>query len=332
VETDVRGNGSPDGSPGAGGRCALVDPPPNPVVAGLLAATYPDFAAKCQASRNFKFSSDVAGVVEPTDYGTWGNATWSPGAVGFLDELRVKILASWRQQSLRFLEDPERTNDPLVVLSALGGADPLAGDPRTGQEVSVEGQLQGRTLGGRLEFLTGVFAQWDDRFQNTATRALEGTIGDFFGGTIIAKVDQHDSDWAVFNQTTYNVLDWLALTGGVRYTQESKSVSRFSVNPFGTLAAPGVPQVVLNADGSKVFDAVTPMATITLRAPDALLHSLRLDHLMGYFTYSTGFKGGGFNQIAFSSRQETPALQPFDPEYLDSYEIGMKAIAFDRRL
>src|SRR5262249_45618025 len=34
----------------------------------------------------------------------------------------------------------------------------------------------------------------------------------------------------------------------------------------------------------------------------------------------------------FSTRQETPALQPFAPEFLDSYEIGMKAIAFDRRL
>jgi len=118
----------------------------------------------------------------------------------------------------------------------------------------------------------------------------------------------------------------------VRYTQESKNISRFTVNPFGTLAAPGVPQVVLNANGSKVFDAVTPMATVTLHATDALLHSLRLDHLMGYFTYSTGFKGGGFNQISFSTRQETPALQPFAPEYLDSYEIGVKAIAFDHRL
>src|SRR5262249_6205252 len=154
----------------------------------------------------------------------------------------------------------------------------------------------------------------------------------FFGGTIIAKVDQHDSDWAVFNQTTYNVLDWLALTGGGRYTQETKSVSRLLVEPFGNPAPPRGSDGRLQPHGRDVVDAVTPMATITLRAPDALLHSLRLDHLMGYFTYSTGFKGGGFNQIAFSTRQETPALQPFDPEYLDSYEIGMKAIAFDRRL
>src|SRR5262245_19947109 len=230
-EINVSGNWFRDDSHGAGGRCTFVESPPDPAIAGLLAATYPDFAAKCRASHNFKFRSDVDGVVQPADYGTWGNATWSPGAVGFLDELRVKTIASWRQQSLRFLEDPENTQDRLVALSALGGADRLAGDPRTGQEVSVEGQLQGRALGGRLEFLTGVFAEWDDRFQNTATRALEGTIGDLFGGTIIAKVDQNNSDWAVFNQTTYNVLDWLALTGGVRYTQESKTVSRFSLNP-----------------------------------------------------------------------------------------------------
>src|SRR5262249_24880134 len=174
LEIDVSGNWFEDDSHGAGGRCTFVEPPPDPAVAALLAGAYPDFAAKCRASHNFEFRSDVAGVVEPTDYGTWGNATWSPGAVGFLDDLRAKLIASCGEQSLRFLEDPERTEDRIVVLSALGGTDRLAGDPRTGRDVSVEGQLQGRTLGGRLEFLTGVFAQWEDRFQNTATRALEG--------------------------------------------------------------------------------------------------------------------------------------------------------------
>ena len=48
---------------------------------------------------------------------------------------------------------------------------------------------------------------------------------------------------------------------------------------------------------------------------------------MSYFTYARGFRGGGFNGGA----RTLAALVPFKPEFVDSFELGLKTIAFDRR-
>jgi len=60
------------------------------------------------------------------------------------------------------------------------------------------------------------------------------------------------------------------------------------------------------------------------------LETIRLDHLLTYFTYSQGFKGGGFNG---NTRSDVPTqLVPFDPETLDSFEWGVKTIGWEQRV
>lgn len=332
LEIRLSGNWYRDDTRGGGGRCVYVQDPPDPAVGSLVSGAFPDFPDNCRASRNYRFQSEITGESNPTDYGIWGNATWDAGPVGFLDELRLRTIASWRQQSLPFLEDPDMTQDPIVVLAATGGDGEFDGGPREGRLITTETQVHGNAVDGRLVFVGGFYAQWEDRAQNTVTRALEGTPADFFGGTIIASVDQSDWDWALFGQATYDPLDWVSLTAGLRYTWENKGLDRFTVNPFGEASLPGVPQVILDAGDSKSFDAFTPTVSIALRAPEDVLESVRLDHVMGYFTYSRGFKGGGFNQIAFSTRDASEGLDPFQPEYLDSFELGVKTVGFRDRL
>ncbi len=72
------------------------------------------------------------------------------------------------------------------------------------------------------------------------------------------------------------------------------------------------------------------MGSIALFAPDEILEVASLDHLMTYFTYSRGFKGGGLNAVVAAASND--GLVPFVPETLDNFEIGVKTIAFDRRL
>jgi hypothetical protein len=88
-----------------------------------------------------------------------------------------------------------------------------------------------------------------------------------------------------------------------------------------SLDAPGVPAVVLDANGRKVFDAFTPTASIALHASQGLLGLLRLDNPTGHFSYGRGFKGGGFNQIAFLTREDSDALDTFDPEFRDALSL-----------
>ena len=52
------------------------------------------------------------------------------------------------------------------------------------------------------------------------------------------------------------------------------------------------------------------------------------DDLMAYVQYSTGYKSGGVNPRPFVPDQ----AQPFNPETVEAYEVGLKSFWFDRRV
>ena len=70
------------------------------------------------------------------------------------------------------------------------------------------------------------------------------------------------------------------------------------------------------------------MASIAFEAPEDLLDEVSLDHLLAYFTYARGFKGGGFNAVLAG----TSVDNSFAPEFLDSFELGFKTTSFGERL
>jgi len=129
------------------------------------------------------------------------------------------------------------------------------------------------------------------------------------------------SAYAGYGQVTYDLLDRLHLTGGLRYSREKKSF-RYAQSNFVT------PAVQIDAfaampfgSQSERFDKWTPLATLSYDLSD--------DAIV-YASYTRGFKSGGFNGRPNSSVPNT--LQPFDQEVLDNYEVGYKSTAFDNRL
>jgi iron complex outermembrane receptor protein len=71
------------------------------------------------------------------------------------------------------------------------------------------------------------------------------------------------------------------------------------------------------------------MASVQLNAPEAWTGNGFLDQGMLYFTYSKGYKSGGFNS---SGEVVNGTLTNFLPEKVDNYEVGVKFSMFDRRL
>jgi iron complex outermembrane receptor protein len=71
------------------------------------------------------------------------------------------------------------------------------------------------------------------------------------------------------------------------------------------------------------------MGSVQLNAPEAWTNSGFLDQAMLYFTYSKGYKSGGFNG---SGEVVNGTLTTFKPEKVDNYEVGVKFSMFDRRL
>lgn len=126
-------------------------------------------------------------------------------------------------------------------------------------------------------------------------------------------LSQTTHSYAVFGEATFSVTDMLSLTLGGRYTREDKDFSLDS-----TRTQSGVKLVPY----TKVSDSWTnfsPKGGIDIRWREGLLT---------YLTVTEGFKAGGFNARARNSSE----LEPFDPEKVLTYEIGVKSQWFDDRL
>jgi iron complex outermembrane receptor protein len=159
--------------------------------------------------------------------------------------------------------------------------------------------------------------------------------------------DQINADAkAVFGHLSWEVVPGLNLSGGLRYTKESKDYTYYrfslngSVNPLldGVGAAYGVgyngPDTN-DIDG----DGNTTEIVSALSGNAAHYKGSKVDwrvaadyrispELLVYGTVSTGFKGGGTNPRPFNAGQ----VISFDPETLTAYEIGFKSDLFDRHV
>ncbi len=127
--------------------------------------------------------------------------------------------------------------------------------------------------------------------------------------------DLHATSVAWFGELTYAVTERLSLTAGLRYSYEEKEIeiNRLTYDFYSQLGIAGFP---LNHDQAS-WNAITPKFGMQYRA---------WDEGFIYGKIERGFKSGGFN--AFAEHIE----EPFDPEYVTSYEIGLKSQWFQRRL
>lgn len=121
------------------------------------------------------------------------------------------------------------------------------------------------------------------------------------------------TSFAVFGQASLDLSDRLSMTLGLRYSYEEKKYTlqhrRIASNTFI------VPLTTIEEDWSE------PTYTAGLQYQWA-------DELMTYLTIARGFKSGGFNGRPTVSGE----VSAFDPEFVNSYEIGIKSEWLDRRL
>ncbi|MDG2305064.1 MAG: TonB-dependent receptor [Candidatus Binatia bacterium] len=327
LEINVNANYFQNKTNGAGGRCVEVQEA-DPSIRGLLLIANPNFFEKCNATKPFEFRTFSQMLYQDTNYGLWGNAQYSLGEVGVFDDLNVKLLGSWRKNKNRTREDIDLTEDLIIELTNINIGD-VQGDPSRTTSSLVEGQVFGTALDGDISFIGGGFASWENNSLANVVRSNPPTL-DYVGGFTVGPVERDESDWAFYGQAAWNLLEWLSLTGGIRYTSETRGVTRSTIFPLGGNPTATEPVVTSGGSDSQGFTEWTPMVSLQLTAPEDLLDTISLDHLMGYFTYSKGFSSGGFNAVV-GSTGDVGGLIPFDPSTLDNYEIGFKTIGFDQR-
>jgi iron complex outermembrane receptor protein len=127
--------------------------------------------------------------------------------------------------------------------------------------------------------------------------------------------------YAAFAQASYFLLpDTLRITGGVRYTQEEKAfLNQNYLIPETAGVASKSMNLISAGGGSPVFDRATYHAG---------LDYFVTKRSMLYFSFSTGYESGGFNNNAASS--SIPAT--YGPQTVTAFELGSKNTFFDRKL
>lgn len=138
--------------------------------------------------------------------------------------------------------------------------------------------------------------------------------------------EQENMSASLFAQAYYDITDRLTLQAGLRYAHEkteavSTTALTFTTTPggFASWDDPIIPGSLIRAEGDEKWNEVGYKFGLDYKMND---------NTMVYGYYARGFKSGGFTgRIAFAED-----IGPFDPEFLDTIELGMKADLFDNRV
>lgn len=179
-------------------------------------------------------------------------------------------------------------------------------------QTTQELQLLGNFMDSRLKTVLGLYYfEEEGKDVNTVTFPV---VKLHSGGSI-----DNDST-AIFGQATYDISDAWSATLGLRYTEDNKKFKPDQYVLEGRLTGlpPGfraLPHKEVDNDKNEW----TPMVNVAYNMSDAT---------MLYASYSKGYKSGGFDQRVFPP---LPAAPSFDPEYVKSYELGLKYNSDDNR-
>lgn len=163
---------------------------------------------------------------------------------------------------------------------------------------------------------------------------LASNFGQFTSG------DVNTETWSAFGDFTFDLTGRLSVSGGLRYTRDNRRSVILKANRLG-LPSPqfggtgvnlGVP--ITDFTGEASFDKWTPRVSVSFKP---------IDDMLLYASYSQGFKGGGFDprgSANITPNTDGVAGPPsyaeiydfflFEPETVDSYEVGIKGSLFDR--
>ena len=194
------------------------------------------------------------------------------------------------------------------------------------KQFSEEFQAQGKAFDNRLDYVLGVYYFVEKGVDgSTSSQFPELAIG-FSGLPLTTPASLFLNAYrgsgraetaAIYAAGTYSLSDQLKLSAGIRYTTDNRKATSFAYYPnlgtcFFRLADGTVPSLAdCPQNNSKKWDAVTWDVTLQYEPSESLTT---------YVSTRRGFRSGGFSLRAAS----TAELEPFEPETVQEYEVGLK--------
>jgi iron complex outermembrane receptor protein len=255
-----------------------------------------------------------------------------------LDNLELKSITGYRR--LNWKSGLDEDGSPVDYFETSFGE----GQHQTSEEV----QLIGNAFDDRLNFVGGAYYFNEGGFIHDWVTFPGGLL------QIDGPNELDTSSYAAYFHADYKVTDQLGLTLGARYSVDNKQFigGQQELNDFfykisgcypynASASIIGGPanltcQQLLDfpnpANPKQVYPPGTNTQSFYVFTPTAGLQYHFTDDLMAYFSYSKGFKSGGWTTRLTAPLPPPAMAQSFGPEKDDSYEVGLKSEFFDHRL
>jgi iron complex outermembrane recepter protein len=262
----------------------------------------PGFVTPAEPQDPYKLSSDALGQgINKKTYGGSAQLNIPFGA------FELTSITAARKLKIEEVDDLDGTTLPFQVYLA----------NEDGSQFSQEVRLNYETE--KLKVLVGAFYSSEDVNRTETINFGPASLLSFFVSPAPLRWDfglnLESKSSALFGQIQWEPTERLSLTLGGRYSEDQKDVV------FDTrTTVPGFVISNFTTPVSRKWDSFDPSASLSYKFSD---------DVMGYVSYTSGFKSGAFQFIAIAP---ATAQQVANPESVDSYEAGMRTTLFDRRL
>lgn len=220
--------------------------------------------------------------------------------------------------------------------------------PQKSDQFSVELRLQSNWMEDRIKSVFGLY-YWDSSYELNQSTTSPAFFGPPIPGGIAsaqAFFNQENKSYSLFGQVDAEVVDNLTLSLGGRWLEEKKKAcglqgTTFVDTGFTPVVSYGftgfencqaavytptyvdpVTGAVVAQDGNEKWNKFTPRVALTYAFEGESANGIV------FASYSEGFRSGGFN----GRSTDGFSLGPYDPEKVESYELGFKTQWLDNRL
>ncbi|WP_235182258.1 TonB-dependent receptor [Sphingobium indicum] len=169
---------------------------------------------------------------------------------------------------------------------------------------------------GKLRYLAGAY-YFDQMVRTDRGLGLGADTGIPGEPTLTTRGRVKTRSGALFGRLDYQLSDRLSLSAGLRYTREKKRAHFVQNDVSGIFPLLGFP--ALTFDGHSTDNDLSPSASLSYEV---------VSNANVYARVSRGFKSAAYNVDIASSLSGLTA----SPEKATSYEVGVKALTFDKRL
>lgn len=245
-----------------------------------------------------------------------GDIAYEPGPV------TLTLTPGYTHTVNSYVGDFDFSENGIPRAASLGSTTNQSGSRETNDAASAE--VRARThFGGMLNFMVGGYYQHfiqrlaspailSGTRENTAAPAADRYV------TVDRASSTIGNTYAGFAQVLIDITPKLNISGGVRYTHETKDsvLNQFYANPASTY-------LVVRFTRDQTFNNASPETTVTWKPTR---------DVTVYGSYRTGYKSGGYSISAFITRNSTANDPAYGIETVSGFEGGVKTTLLDHQL